>query len=98
MTKFHNKYESDNHVDSTTMTTITSSNQLLIDKQLKVRASSLVVLVVLNIAHPQLAPDLNQCTLAHFKLHEHQWRQIAFCVVVRKVYKRIPRVWVISGF
>ena len=60
-----------------------------VDKQLKVSAACLVVLVVLDVAHPQLAPDLNQCTLAHIKLHKHQRCQIALRVVVREVCIRV---------
>ena len=59
-------------------------------------ASRLVVLVMFDVPHPQLAPDLNQRTLAHFELHEHQWRQVALRVVVRKVREREAEVWVVG--
>ena len=34
----------------------------MVDKQLKVDATALVVLVVLDVLHPQLAPDLHTHT------------------------------------
>jgi len=65
------------------------SAKRLVDEQLEVSAARLVVLVMFYVAHPQLAPDLNQCALAHVKLNKHQRCQVALRVVVRKVLKRV---------
>jgi len=43
------------------------------------------MVVCKETTHPELAPDLNQRSLAHFKLHKHQRCQIALRVVIRKV-------------
>ena len=64
-----------------------SGSGQLVDEQLKVRAAGLVVLVVLDVADPELAPDLHQRSRPHVQLHEHQRCHVALRVVVREVGK-----------
>jgi len=67
-----------------------------VHEELKVAAARLVILVVFNVLHPQLAPDLNQRTFAHIKLHKHQRCQITLRVVVWKVCVREAEVGIVG--
>jgi len=60
-----------------------------------VRAAGFVILVMFNVADPQLTPDLDQRSFTHIKLDEHQRCQVALRVVVREVGVRVAEPWVV---
>lgn len=70
---------------------------VLVDLQFKVNAACLVVLVVLDIARPQLTPDLNEAPrLRALELHEDDWLSVVERVHVgveglREAKRRIKR-------